>query len=240
MADAEEFERETIDLSGFWSFKIDPEGIGEAERWFEQDRPTGWDKLYVPSSWNEQDSAYTWYMGKAWYSRRFYVPRDWRGRLIDICFEGVNYIARVWVNGAYLGEHEGGFTPFSFRVEDHLAFGGFNKIFLSADNTLTKKTVPPGEGMNRTYFDFFHYGGIHREVYLIAYSRLYVKDVTVRTDLRDCDGIVDVDVQIANETGRDQPCMLTISILDENAPVANLDKNIVLKHSSKEIFSEKL
>ena len=62
------------------------------------------------------------------------------------------------MNGHFLGEHEGGFTPFSFRIEKALKYGDKNRVVVMVDNTLSKKTIPPGEGMNATYFDFFHYG----------------------------------------------------------------------------------
>jgi len=229
------YEREIIDLSGFWSFRIDPENKGEKERWCEHRSFSGWDRLYVPACWNEQSSEYTWYMGVAWYEREFYIPEDWKGRIVFVAFEGVNYKAKVWVNGVFLGEHEGGFTPFVFRVERHLNFGGENRIVVMVDNTLTKKTIPPGEGMNMTYFDFFHYGGIHREAYLLSVSKLHIKDVTVRTDIDGKDGIVHVDVEVINEKEIECSCKLILQILDEKEVVA--EEALALKIVP---FSEKI
>ncbi|MEM2981412.1 MAG: glycoside hydrolase family 2 TIM barrel-domain containing protein [Thermoproteota archaeon] len=240
MSVEERFERESLDLSGFWSFKIDPERRGEKEKWFEHHLPVDWDKLYVPSPWNEQDSAYTWYMGTAWYSRDFYVPEDWRGRKVTLCFEGVNYKAKVWINNVYLGEHEGGFTPFSFRAENALKFGDDNRVFIMVDNTLTKKTIPPGEGMNRTYFDFFHYGGIHRETYLLSTPRLYIKDVTLKTDVDGENGVVDVDTQIANETEKMQSCKLVFKIFDVNKAVVEDYEELILEAASSRTVGIKL
>lgn len=69
--------REVLDLSGFWSFKVDPEQIGEEEGWHSLSTSiTDWDQLYVPANWNEQCSDYTWYMGTSWYAQEFYVPDD--------------------------------------------------------------------------------------------------------------------------------------------------------------------
>ncbi|MCD6324745.1 hypothetical protein J7L97_00460 [Candidatus Bathyarchaeota archaeon] len=53
--------------------------------------------------------------------------------------------------------------------------------------------------MNATYFDFFHYGRIHREVYLCAHSKIYVKDVTIKTHIEGADGIVKVETLVSNE-----------------------------------------
>jgi beta-glucuronidase len=234
------FERETSDLSGFWNFRTDPEDEGERGRWFERKGFSDWDRLYVPASWNEQDSAYTWYMGVAWYAREFYVPRDWKGRAVILNFDGVNYEAKVWVNGAYLGEHEGGFTPFSFRVEDKLRLGEDNWVIVKVNNTLTKKTIPPGEGMNRTYFDFFHYGGIHREVLLHCFPKLFIDDLTLRTDIKDDDGMIDVVLRVVNETDERYFCKLTLSILEDSGVVAERPVRIMMGPKSEKVVDEKL
>lgn len=46
------FEREIIDLSGFWHSKLDLEGREERE---ERGKASifDWDRLYVPANWNE-------------------------------------------------------------------------------------------------------------------------------------------------------------------------------------------
>ena len=57
MANKFEPMREVLDLSGFWSFKVDPEQIGEEEGGHSLSTSiTDWDKLYVPADWNGQCS----------------------------------------------------------------------------------------------------------------------------------------------------------------------------------------
>ena len=214
-----DFERETIDLSGFWYFKIDPKKKGEKENWH-MASTFEWDKLFVPANWNEQSTDYMDYMGKAWYARSFHVPKDWEEKLVLMCFEGVNYKAKVWMNGQFLGEHEGGFTPFAFRTERALRYGRENRVVVMVDNTLSKRTIPPGEGMNTTYFDFFHYGGIHREAYLCSISRLHIKDLTVRTEIKDRDGVVDVETVVSNEEEKEAYCELTFEVIDREETVS--------------------
>lgn len=234
------FEHEMVDLSGFWHFKIDPEKKGEREKWYRRASFSDWDKLYAPAPWNEQDSEYAWYMGNAWYSREFSIPRDWADRIVLTVFEGVNYKAKVWINGVYLGEHEGGFTPFAFRAEKVLKFADFNRIVVMVDNTLTKKTIPPGEGMNKTYFDFFHYGGIHREVYLLSVPKVHVKDVTTRTDIKGTDGLVDVDVAVLNDLEEECSCKLAIQVIDEKQVAAEETVDLSLAPKTEKTLNEKL
>ncbi|MEM3013660.1 MAG: glycoside hydrolase family 2 TIM barrel-domain containing protein [Candidatus Bathyarchaeia archaeon] len=234
-----ELSREMVDLSGFWHFKIDPVKKGEDEKWFEQASFSRWDKIYVPASWNEQSSEYTWYMGTAWYARTFNVPLSWSDKLVFVGFEGVNYRAKVWVNGIFVGEHEGGFTPFAFRMENVLKFGERNTVVVMVDDTLTKKTVPPGEGMNQTYFDFFHYGGIHREVYVLAVSKIHIKDVWVRTNIKDSDGILDIDIEAVSEYDKERFCKVTLKIFDENDLVAESRVSyMATPHTSKTLYQK--
>ena len=234
------FEREIVDLSGFWHFRVDPEKRGEEEKWCKLQSVSGWDTMYAPACWNEQSSEYTWYMGTAWYAREFFIPKDWSDKLILFVFEGVNYKAKVWVNGVLLGEHEGGFTPFAFRTEKHLVFGSDNTLVVMVDNTLTEKTIPPGEGMNQTYFDFFHYGGIHREVYLLSVPKLHAKDITVRTDIKGKDGIISVDLEVLNELDTKCSCKLTLQILDEKEVVAEKCVNFVIAPNTKKTTKERI
>jgi beta-glucuronidase len=208
--------REMVDLSGFWHFKVDPQRRGEEEKWFEQTSYNGWDKIYAPASWNEQSSEYMWYMGAAWYAREFFTPANWNDKIVLVGFEGVNYKAKVWINGVFVGEHEGGFTPFAFRAEKALKLGDNNVVTVMVDDTLSKKTVPPGEGMNQAYFDFFQYGGIFREVYLLVVSKIHIKDVWVKTGIKESDGILDIDIEAFSDFEKERFCKVTLKIYDGN------------------------
>ena len=54
--------------------------------------------------------------GGAWYRRAFEVPRAWIGRSVTIRFGSANYVADVWLNGTWIGYHEGGATPFAIQA----------------------------------------------------------------------------------------------------------------------------
>ncbi len=60
--------RNKLDLSGIWDFRIDPDGVGEQNGWFNglsESRP-----IAVPGSWNEQYEDLFNYLGLAWYVTR--------------------------------------------------------------------------------------------------------------------------------------------------------------------------
>jgi len=61
-----------------------------------------------------------------WHYRRFRVPQSWRGRGVQLRFEGVNYQADVWLNGHSLGTVVGMFKPGVFEVARWLNYDAEN------------------------------------------------------------------------------------------------------------------
>ena len=51
-----------------------------------------------------------------WYERSFSVPREWEGKNVMLHFGAVDWHAEVFVNGQHVGEHKGGYDPFSFDI----------------------------------------------------------------------------------------------------------------------------
>lgn len=180
-----------IVLDGYWSFARDPSDTGEG-RGYSVDFPEEF-RLYVPASWNEQVPDLMNYTGVAWYKRDFLVPPSLDGLRAWIVFEGVNYLCKVWLNGELLGAHEGGFS--SFRLGGGaIRYGAWNRLVVKVDNKITPESLPPGESLNRTYFDFYHYGGIQRPVYVEFTGPSFVDDITVRAGH---DGLLRVEVSLA-------------------------------------------
>lgn len=69
----------------------------------------------------------------------FNVEEDMIGKDIQLVFEGVDYSCEVWLNGTYLGTHEGMYSSFSFTVTDHLIYSHPHVPV----NLLTVKLDPP-------------------------------------------------------------------------------------------------
>lgn len=64
-----------------------------------------------------------------WYKQEFDVPAD-AGSYAKLNFTNVDYYCKVWLNGEYVGEHEGYSMPFGFRVEDKLIPGQKNVLIV--------------------------------------------------------------------------------------------------------------
>jgi beta-galactosidase/beta-glucuronidase len=68
---------------------------------------------------------------RLWYRRFFDAPSPKRGQRLLLHFGAVDWEAEVWLNGASLGVHRGGYDPFSFDVTDFLKPGGRQELVVA-------------------------------------------------------------------------------------------------------------
>ncbi|HSD85733.1 MAG TPA: glycosyl hydrolase 53 family protein, partial [Anaerolineae bacterium] len=118
-------------------------------------------------------SAYADYSGLAWYRRAFTVPAETQAAHLRLRFEGVFYVARVWLNGQYLGEHEGGYTPFEFDVSNIARPGEKNIIAVEVDNQRAADRIPADLNSDWS-FDWWNYGGLIRDVSLETTNPIFI------------------------------------------------------------------
>lgn len=73
---------------------------------------------------------YHWVDEKVWYFRKkFNLNENFCGNVV-ICFEGVSYYCRLWVNKNLIGEHEGMFGGPCADIGKYLNFSGENEIIV--------------------------------------------------------------------------------------------------------------
>ena len=60
---------------------------------------------------------------EVWYQTQFEVPADWEDLSTLLHFGAVDWKAEVWLNDIKIGEHTGGYTPFSFDISPFLVAG---------------------------------------------------------------------------------------------------------------------
>lgn len=67
-----------------------------------------------------------------WYRKTVSVPETWNGKRTILAFGAVDWHAKVWVNGEYIGEHENGYLPFELDITDALTPGAPTYIVVRA------------------------------------------------------------------------------------------------------------
>ena len=89
-----------------------------------------WDEIAVPACWQAEGHDYN---GAAWYRLRFdYRPGE-QENVARLSFLGVDYFADVWLNGCFLGSHEGFFNHFEFDASRWIR-AGENLLVVKVDS----------------------------------------------------------------------------------------------------------
>ncbi|HET8828746.1 MAG TPA: glycoside hydrolase family 2 TIM barrel-domain containing protein, partial [Pelobium sp.] len=128
-----------------------------------------WDKVNIPHTWNAfdvEDDEPGYYRGTGWYQKDIVIPSSWKNKDVYIYFEGASQIAEVFINGKSVGTHIGGYNFFSFPITDAVKFDENNTISIKVNNE-HNEDIPPLSA------DFTFYGGIYRDVYLIAANKVH-------------------------------------------------------------------
>lgn len=150
-----------IDLSSDWvlGYRDSPiqqivqvDDIGE---WITVEHPTSvqW-ALHkagkLPHPYEHQNSLqYRWVEDKLWYYRKeFEVPEN--DEYVFLCFDGLDYFSRVWLNGELLGKHEGMFGGPSIEISDKIKHGEKNTLVVEVasgnrDPEIRNVYAPRGE-----------------------------------------------------------------------------------------------
>lgn len=130
-------------------------------------------KLKVPSCWNTVEQ-FRYFEGSMIYTRTLKLSESMKGhQRYFLHFEGSAYRTYVFVNGEYLGLHDGASTPFTVEITSLLREENHIAVIVNAER---KREQVPCENT-----DWFNYAGLYRSVYLTASDeKAYVKSTFIR------------------------------------------------------------
>lgn len=114
------------------------------------------------------------YQGIAWYRKHFILPKETAGKDVEIYFEAIMGKQKIYINGKLVMEHFGGYLPIIVHLEKYgVKAGDKCVIAVMADNS-DDKNYPPGKPQYS--LDFSYHGGIYRDVWMIAKSKVSITD----------------------------------------------------------------
>lgn len=129
-----------------------------------------WQKIYLPHTYNSEDSANSaYYRGMTCYRRRLALSKEYADKALYLEFGAANTIADVYVNGIFAGRHKGGYSAFRVNITDLVRFDKENLIAVLVDNSPTNFIAPVTE-----QGDFTKMGGLYRTVKLIAAEKVHI------------------------------------------------------------------
>ena len=163
---------------------------------------SGWEEIDVPSCWEmlgygtplytnitypflnnppfiQAQRGYT--MEKepnpvGFYRRDFDLPADWNGKQVYIHFDGVYSAFYLWINGRKVGYSQGANNDAEFDITKYVKKGR---------NVVAVEVYKWSDGSYIEDQDMFRFGGIHRNVYLMARPKDHVRDIRTETEFND-------------------------------------------------------
>ena len=191
--------RNKISLNGKWNYIIDVQEVGYynyrmnpiKNGFFKNEKPKNpqdlieydFDKspeMEIPSDWNTIDEKLFFYEGTVWFKKAFNYNKKPEKKAF-LYFGAVNYEAIVYVNQNLVGRHIGGFTPFNFDITDKLNQGE-NYIVIKVNNQRKPENIPS------LIFDWWNYGGITRDVYIIETDNIFIQYYSLLLDKKEING----------------------------------------------------
>ncbi len=206
-----------LSLNGTWKFNLVPEPSerpGEDDFWGNDADVSAWDNIDVPSCWEMKGYDLPLYVNVEYaflnnppyvknkvdgvgdnpvgsYRRTFNLPQGWDEKNVFLHFDGLYSAAYVWVNGEYVGYTQGGNNDHEFDLSSYVRTGENNicvQVFRWSDASYL-------EGQ-----DMFHMSGLHRDVYLYATPKAFVRDHYITAELNSAfdGGSMNVALEIDN------------------------------------------
>ncbi|MBI1389623.1 MAG: beta-galactosidase [bacterium] len=183
----------------------------------------------------------TGFMKNVWYKRTFSVPAGWKADRIRLHIGACDWLTGVWVNGVYIGDHEGGYSAFSFDVTRALK-PGENTVLIHAYDDSAGGLQPLGKQSREEKSGGIFYTrttGIWQTVWLEGVGESFLSDFHVTPDPAASRILIQAEVDGPSEG-------LTVSVQafadgklagEAETPAAWRDNQLVVNLSPKRLWS---
>lgn len=197
-----------------------------------------WTTIPVPSNWELQGFG-TYNYGHDWrdenkklgkehglYRYRFNVPEHYKGKTINLVFDGSMTDTRVKINGKDAGAmHQGGFYRFRYDISRLLKYGRQNLLEVDVAKHSANESINRAERQA----DFWIFGGIYRPVYLEVLPPVHITRAAV--DAR-ADGTLSALLEV-NDARRPSTIKMELFDLQGNKLEGTVHEEINKGESSK-------
>ena len=154
----------------------------------------------IPNLWyGENFKKLQWIQQRDWYlRRRFVIPELWRDSVIRLRFDGMDYLGMVWLDGEFLGGHEGSFGGPTFDITLRVVPGKEHELLVrlvhephdllpnydSSSENRNPRVVKPDAQDAESYQWGNRYRtiGLYQPIRLVATGQAYMEAPFVRTD----------------------------------------------------------
>lgn len=223
---------EFLSLNGTWNLnwvETVAERPGKAAFWGDDVDVSSWDKITVPSCLEMNGYGDPLYINVEYafnnnppmiemksgllnsvasYRRDFDLPADWVNKRLFLHFDGIYGAAFVWMNGKYVGYTQSGNNDAEFDITEHARQG---------KNNVCVQVIRWSDASYLEGQDMWHMSGIHRDVYLFATPKTFVRDHYITSSLDAASGYtagsMNVAVEMDNRDGAAASKSVEVSLI---------------------------
>lgn len=224
----EEQSIERFNFNENWFFQISKNQNPADESYLKNRDFSNWDTVTLPHTPKiEPKIVNNQWQGISWYCKKFTLTEEMKNKKLFLKFEAAMNIAEVWINNKKLLKHHGGYLPFVIDFTKVALFDKENTIYVKLNNNDNPVTGPKP----LKTLDFNTYGGIYRNVWLVAKNQLHITDA-VFTNKIASGGIfvsypmvtkqqatIKIQTHIKNETAQNQNFTIKNTLLKNNLEV---------------------
>ena len=181
-------------LNNTWAFLKDSKSIPTVI-------PSDWEIVQIPHTWNNidgMDGGSDYFRGTCCYAKMLKKSELPVAECYYLEINGANSSADVYVNGKHMTHHDGGYSTFRVNLTEELTEDTL--VVIAVDNA-------PNENVYPQVADFTFYGGLYRDVNLIAVSKSHFdldyfggKGIKVTPNVIDKNAKVTVETFVSNKT----------------------------------------
>ncbi len=223
--------RQTLNFNRQWTFHLGDAAGAEVPAFDD----AAWDSANLPHSFSmPYFAADRFYVGYGWYRKHFDVPAAWKGRRVNLEFDGVFQVAEVFVNGQRVGEHQGGYTGFTFDITDAVKPG--DNIVAVRVNNIWNARLAPRAG------EHVFSGGIYRNVRLVVTAPLHVAwygTCVTTPQVSQESATVNVKTEVVNDSKEQKSATVKTAVLDARGKtVAQMESTQTIAAGATGVFDQ--
>ena len=239
-------ENNWINLNGEWDFSFDDGDIGLKERWYKVEKSKNFDrKILVPFCFQSKLSGIedTSFHEVIWYRREFEIPNQFKNKKTLLHFGAIDYRSSIYLNGEYLGSHEGGYIGFSLDLTNYLE--EINVLVIRVEDPSQDLEIPRGKQFWKSEIESIFYprvSGIWQPVWLEFLSLEYqIYDLKITPNIDKSEVIFEITL---NGMGISELHLL-IEILFNNQTVVQNNINLdflgkIGRRKNKKVLKERI
>jgi len=153
------------------------------------------------------------------YRRFFSIPSHWNQKHLILHFEAVDYEAKVWVDGKYVGIHKGGYDHFQFDIAGFLNKDEKHEIKLVVWDPTNEGSQPIGKQAlpairNRTKYTAT--SGIWQTVWLEPTNEVAIESIKIIPNIDN--GTISLQTKVVGAT---QGARIKIQAFDQGKEIAS-------------------